>query len=97
MLLDWTQYSRFVSNQVRDKCRKEGSAPTSTLKIPENSNLPATRGSAASLSKSDHAFTASMSLESGLDLLDGVDQKVSNKICIGVHFLLMIIKKNDQY
>ena len=72
-------------------CRKEGSAPTSTLKMPENSkrigsmnfsNLPATRGSAASLIKADNAFTASMSLESGLDLLDGVDQKVSNKICI---------------
>ena len=83
MLLDWTQYSRFVSNQVRDRCKKgakeqparnlgEVAKPYGSMNF---SNIPtsANRGSIGSLSKqhvAESGTAAGSSMESGLDVGD---------------------------
>lgn len=85
MLLDWTQYSRFVSNQVRDRCKKgaketgqparnlgEVAKPYGSMNF---SNIPTStnRGSLGSLSKqhvAESGTAAGSSMESGLDVGD---------------------------
>lgn len=78
MLLDWTQYSRFVSNQVRDKCIKGSTAANleagnqfGSINFP-NISAGGNRGSTGSISKPHITETSAMgsSLESGLDVGD---------------------------
>ena len=81
MLLDWTHYSRFVSNQVKYKCCGKGGQPASskTSDNPLKSRTGSVKllGSAGSLGLADN-LTTSVSFESGLEI-EGENHQVLNQ------------------